>query len=99
MVWGRNEADTCRDLVVPAIEAAGWAPDQVIEQLQLQNPDAQHAHVAPGGTLRIADYVLTIGGVPLVVVEAKREYRAPGDGIQQGVISQEIGDSSASGHR
>ncbi len=85
MVVGRNEADTCRDLVLPALETAGWAPDQIVEQLPLQNPESEHVRVTTAGRLRIADHVLTIGGVPLVVVEAKREMRAPGDGIQQAI--------------
>src|SRR5674476_1389673 len=29
---GPQERDTCRDLVVPAIEASGWQPEQVTEQ-------------------------------------------------------------------
>lgn len=85
MYRGRNESDTCRDLVEPAIRAAGWDVHDVVEQLHLQNPDAEHVRRMAGAGLRVADYVLTRGGVPLVVVEAKREARRPEDGIQQAI--------------
>ena len=56
----------------------------MLSQLQMQNPYSEHARAAAGGDdLRIADYVLAIGGVPLVVVEAKREGADKSDGMQQ----------------
>jgi hypothetical protein len=29
---GRNEADTCRDYVLPALEASGWQRERLAEQ-------------------------------------------------------------------
>lgn len=81
---GRTERDTCRDLVLPALGAAGWRDEQVVEQYRLQNPEAVHAMRDLDGELRVADYVLEIvPGLPVAVVEAKREYQSPAEGIQQ----------------
>ena len=82
---GPLERDTCRDLVVPAIEASGWQPEQVIEQF----PVAAQRVVALGGVTRqlgsgYVDYAFSaVPGSPTVVVEAKRQYRSAEDGLQQ----------------
>ena len=81
---GPNEADTCADFVLPAIESAGWSGPQITEQFPVQ----AELHVPIVGTRakRRADYVLEIApGVPLVVVEAKRLWSSPGDGLQQAI--------------
>jgi type I site-specific restriction endonuclease len=88
---GRNEADTCRDYVLPALESSGWRRERLAEQYR----------IAPGYRItdgRVvfqgrrptradqvrADYVLELAsGFPVAVVEAKREYAQPGDGLQQ----------------
>ena len=83
---GPDEADTCRDHVRPALLRAGWAEEQILEQVPVQAD-------LPGGRLpppdqrkRRADYVLELEpGLPLVVIEAKRLWAHPGDGIQQAV--------------
>ena len=83
---GPDEHDTCRDYVLPALARAGWADEQIHEQVQVQAD-------LPGGRLppqdqrkRRADYVLELEpGLPLVVIEAKRLWAQAGDGIQQGV--------------
>jgi type I restriction enzyme R subunit len=85
-VGGPDEEDTCRDYVRPALARAGWKDHQVTEQFRVQAD-------LPGGSLpaldkrkRRADYVLEIEpGVPMLVVEAKRLWAQPGDGIQQAV--------------
>ena len=82
---GPQERDTCRDLVVPAIEASGWQPEQVTEQF----PVAAQRVVTLGGVTRqlgsgFVDYVFgAVPGAPTVVVEAKRQYRSAEDGLQQ----------------
>ena len=82
---GPSERDTCRDFVVPTIEAAGWWPEQIIEQY----PVAAQRVVTLGGVARelgsgFVDYVLeAVPGVPTAVVEAKRRYRSAEDGLQQ----------------
>ena len=56
---GPQERDTCRDFVVPALEAAGWQSEQVAEQF----PVAAQRVAALGGVTRelgsgFVDYVL-----------------------------------------
>lgn len=82
-----NEADTCRDFVVPALERAGWfdAPSSVEEQYAYT---AGKVTVGPRGgkrgERRVADYLLRVGpDTPLALVEAKRAGRPAADGIQQ----------------
>lgn len=85
MAGGPRESETCRDLILPALKAAGWSPDQVVEQYPLQNRDSEHAVRAAKGSLRIADYVLEVDGVPVGIVEAKRRYRNAADGMGQAI--------------
>jgi type I restriction enzyme, R subunit len=80
---GPDESDTCRDYVRPALLGAGWSDDQVREQYPVQ---ADLAGRLPTTTnrKRRADYVLELeSGLPLMVIEAKRLWASPGDGIQQ----------------
>lgn len=82
---GRLETDTCRDYVLPRLKAAGWQDDQIKEQFRIT--DGQILTIGSkhrrGEPLR-ADYVLEYKpGVPIAVVEAKREYSIPGKGLQQ----------------
>ncbi|HEV3048616.1 MAG TPA: DEAD/DEAH box helicase family protein [Solirubrobacteraceae bacterium] len=82
---GPPEKDTCRDYVLPRLKAAGWSEDQIQEQFRIT--DGRVIAVGKkhrrGNALR-ADYVLEYRpGVPVAVVEAKREYAIPGNGLQQ----------------
>jgi type I restriction enzyme, R subunit len=91
---GPLEAETCRDYVVPRLHDAGWSPDQIIEQYPIT--DGRIAVVRGkhrrGDPLR-ADYLLEVApGFPVAVVEAKREYRLPSDGLQQGMRYAELLD-------
>lgn len=80
-----TEADTCRDYVLPRLEDAGWDDDQIVEQYAITDGrivkiGSKHRRAA---ALR-ADYVLEYEpGVPIAVVEAKREYSTAGKGMQQ----------------
>lgn len=82
---GPRESDTCRDYVLPRLKAAGWGDEQIIEQYPITDGrivtlGQRHRREKP---LR-ADYVLEYRpGVPVAVVEAKREYSIPGKGLQQ----------------
>ena len=85
MPEGPLEKDTCRDYVLPRLKAAGWSRDQIGEQFPIT--DGRIITVGKkhrrGEALR-ADYVLEYKpGVPIAVVEAKREYAIPGKGLQQ----------------
>ena len=77
--------DTCRDVVIPALHAAGWAEDQIREQFPITDGRivvAGRRH-RRGEALR-ADYVLEYEpGVPVALVEAKREYAIPAEGLQR----------------
>lgn len=85
MPRGPLEKDTCRDYVVPRLQAAGWTKDQIQEQFPITDGriisvGKKHRRADP---LR-ADYVLEYEpGLQIGVVEAKREYAIPGKGLQQ----------------
>ncbi len=79
-----SEADTCRTYVLPALYAAGWTDDQIREQVSF----TPGRIIVAGGTVRRGKrkrvYLLSyLRDRPLAVVEAKAEYRLPGDGLQQ----------------
>jgi len=81
-----TEADTCRTYILPSLHASGWEDDYISEQLVLTPgrivPLGENKHFRKEG-LR-ADYVLFIRkNIPIAVVEAKAEYKQPGDGLQQ----------------
>ncbi len=89
-VPGPLEKDTCRDYVVPRLDAAGWK-DRFVEQYRVtdgkivpipRRPKRRRDHKRDD-PLR-ADYVLEYEpNVPVAVVEAKREHKRAGDGLQQ----------------
>lgn len=82
-----NEADTCRKYVVPKLQAAGWEtePHSITEQRSFTDGRI----IVVGSKARRqpqkrTDYLLRFTrDFPLAVVEAKAEYRTPGDGMQQ----------------
>ena len=72
-----TEADTCRKYVLPKLYAAGWTDDQINEQRYFTDGRI----VKPG---KKVDYLLRYKPhYSLAVVEAKVEYKKPGDGLQQ----------------
>jgi type I restriction enzyme R subunit len=81
----KTEADTCRTYVLPALYEAGWTDDQIREQVSF----TPGRIIVSGGTVRRGrrkrvDYLLSYErDRPIAVVEAKSEYRLPGDGLQQ----------------
>ncbi len=82
-----NEADTCRKLVRPKLEAAGWdAPPRSYSE---QTPFTDGRIVAAAGRPRrlkkkFCDFLLRYTrDIPLAVVEAKSDRRPAGDGMQQ----------------
>ena len=84
---GPLEEDTCRDYVVPRLKAAGWSDDQIVEQFPVTDgrivpTRGRHRREKP---LR-ADYLLEVSpGLAVGVVEAKREFKDPGDGFGQAI--------------
>jgi type I restriction enzyme R subunit len=87
-----NEADTCREYVLPKLEEAGWKEEQILPQFYFTDGRVQ----VIGGTARrlprkFADYLLKYRrDTMLAVVEAKAEYKQPGDGLQQAKEYAEI---------
>ena len=84
------ESDTCRDYVIPRLVAAGWV-DRFVEQYRISDGRIVPAPKTTGRrrshrreTPLRADYVLAYEPhLPVAVVEAKREHKLPGDGLQQ----------------
>ena len=89
-----NEADTCRTYVVPKLQAAGWDtdPHRISEQVTFTDGRiivaGRKARRRPG---KRADYILRFRpDMPIGVVEAKPEYKTPGEGLQQAKEYAEI---------
>lgn len=82
-----NEADTCRTYVLPRLVAAGWDTDPHSFTEQKSFTDGRI--VVAGTRIRRrpqkrCDYLLRFTrDFPIAVVEAKREYKTPGAGLQQ----------------
>ncbi len=82
-----DETATCREYVRPRLESAGWNDDThlIIEQKTFTD-----GRIVPTGRKikrrpqKRADYLLCYTrDFPIAVVEAKAEYKLPGDGLQQ----------------
>src|SRR5436309_6084955 len=82
-----TEADTCRKLVVPKLQGAGWdnEPYSIAEQRTITD-----GRIVPVGKSFIrrppkrVDYILRYRrDFPLAVVEAKPEYKTAAEGLQQ----------------
>ena len=82
-----NEADTCRKLVVPKLQEAGWddRPHAINEQRTFT--DGRVVFVggkARRGKQKRSDYLLRYNpDFPIAVVEAKSRYRHAAEGLQQ----------------
>jgi type I restriction enzyme R subunit len=82
-----NEADTCRTLVRPRLESAGWDGDKHF--YSEQTPFTDGRIIVPGGKPRrlkkkFSDFLLRYTrDITLAVVEAKSDKRPAGDGLQQ----------------
>jgi len=89
-----TEADTCRKYVVPKLDAAGW--DTPPHSYTEQRTFTEGRIVLAGSKVRRrpakrADYLLRYTRDAMIaVVEAKPEYRLPGDGLQQAKDYAEI---------
>jgi len=85
MAKGPLEADTCRDYILPRLAAAGWGRDQIVDQFPVTDGRITLGGKRPHrGEALWADYVLEYRpGQAVAVVEAKRAFRLPGDGMQQ----------------
>lgn len=79
----RNEAQTCHDVIEPALRDVGWELDpQVLIGPGRVNITGEQMY-DPSQRL-IADYLLRLHHMPLAVLEAKAEGIDAADGMQQG---------------
>jgi type I restriction enzyme R subunit len=78
----RNEAQTCRELIEPALVRAGW---QLERELRIGPGRVNITGEAMYDESQaiIADYQLRYRGIPLVILEAKAEGLSAADGMQQ----------------
>src|SRR5206468_12827901 len=89
-----DEADTCRTLVRPKLEAAGWNGDKHF--YSEQTPFTDGRIIVPGGRpkrlkKKFSDFFLRYTrDITLAVVEAKSDKRPAGDGLQQAKDYAEI---------
>jgi type I restriction enzyme R subunit len=89
-----NEADTCRTLVRPKLEEAGWDGDRHF--YSEQTPFTDGRIIVPAGKPRrlkkkFSDFLLRFTrDITLAVVEAKSDRRPAGDGLQQAKEYAEI---------
>lgn len=79
---GRNERQTCKDLIEPRLANLGWSWQ---EQLRI---GAGRVNLSGGAMYDetqfvFADYLLRYKGLPLAIVEAKAETESAADGMQQ----------------
>ena len=83
----RNEADTCREYVLPKLTRAGWdePPHSFTEQKTFTDGRVMvSGSKARRGPQKRADYLLRYtSDFAIAVVEAKRERKTPGAGLQQ----------------
>ena len=79
----RNEDKTCRELIEPALQSAGWVWDRQLSLGPGPVNIAEGSMYDPNQRL-VLDYLLRFGRLPLAVLEAKAEAEAAADGIQQG---------------
>jgi type I restriction enzyme R subunit len=89
-----NEADTCRTLVRPKLEEAGWDGDKHF--YSEQTPFTDGRIIVPAGKPRrlkkkFSDFLLRFTrDITLAVVEAKSDRKPAGDGFQQAKEYAEI---------
>jgi type I restriction enzyme R subunit len=78
----RNERQTCKELIEPALEAAGWSW-QVQVRIGPGRVNLAGESMYDETQAIIADYVLRYKNIPLAIVEAKAEGESAADGMQQ----------------
>lgn len=89
-----TEADTCRKLVVPKLQAAGWDndPHSIAEQRTIT--DGRVVPVGKGFVRKPpkrVDFLLRYRrDFPLAVVEAKASYKTAADAVQQARVYAEM---------
>lgn len=79
----KNERQTCRDLIEPALKNVGWLWDcEVLIGPGRVNLAAEAMYDETQAV--IADYILRYRGLPLAILEAKAESESAAEGMQRG---------------
>lgn len=79
----RNEYQTCREVIEPALVNAGWGFDREVE-IGPGRVNLSGEQMYDPTQKIIADYVLRLWQMPLMILEAKAEDKPAADGMQQG---------------
>lgn len=79
----RNEKQTCRELIEPALKEAGWSWDSQVE-IGPGRVNLTGASMYDDSQRIVADYLLRLWKMPLAILEAKAEGKDAAEGIQQG---------------
>ncbi len=91
-----NEADTCREYILPKLRQAGWEqnPYSITEQRTFTDGRIiTLGNKVKRGKQKRADYILQYRrDFPIAVVEAKPNYKSPDQGLQQAKEYAEILD-------
>lgn len=86
MVTKKNlsEDDTSAKFITPALYQAGWAEAAIRRQVAFTaGRIIVRGKLVTRGKAKRADYVLYIGHFPIALIEAKHNFKAVGDGMQQ----------------
>jgi type I restriction enzyme R subunit len=79
-----SEDDTSAKLITPALHQAGWAEAAIRRQVAFTaGRIIVRGKLVTRGKAKRADYVLYIGHFPIAPIEAKHNFKAVGDGMQQ----------------
>lgn len=78
----RNEKQTCRELIEPALKEAGWEWDAQVE-IGPGRVNLTGSSMYDESQRIVADYVLRLWRMPLAILEAKAEGEDAEDGMQQ----------------
>ena len=79
-----SEDDTSAKFITPALYKAGWAEAAIRRQVAFTaGRIIVRGKLVTRGKAKRADYVLYMGHFPLALIEAKHNFKAVGDGMQQ----------------
>lgn len=79
-----SEDDTSAKLITPALHQAGWAESAIRRQMAFTaGRIIVRGKLVTRGKVKRADYVLYVGHFPIALIEAKHNFKAVGDGMQQ----------------
>ncbi len=71
-----SETDICDRFITPALHQAGWLPERILREHSFTDGRiVVRGRLVSRGRRKRADYLLVHEGVPLAVIEAKRQLR------------------------